>query len=45
LAKALNEQLHGGVTLLVKGSRSAGMEQVVAALRNDKHAGGSSDVA
>ena len=45
LAKALNEQLHGSVTLLVKGSRSAGMEQVVAALRNDKHAGGTSDAA
>ena len=45
LAKALNEQLHGGVTLLVKGSRSTGMEQVVAALRNDKHAGGTSDAA
>jgi UDP-N-acetylmuramoyl-tripeptide--D-alanyl-D-alanine ligase len=45
LAKALNEQLHGGVTLLVKGSRSAGMEQVVAALRNDKHTGGPSDAA
>jgi UDP-N-acetylmuramoyl-tripeptide--D-alanyl-D-alanine ligase len=45
LAKALNEGLHGGVTLLVKGSRSAGMEQVVAALRNDKHAGGTADVA
>ena len=45
LAKALNEKLHSGVTLLVKGSRSAGMEQVVAALRNDKHAGGTSDAA
>jgi UDP-N-acetylmuramoyl-tripeptide--D-alanyl-D-alanine ligase len=45
LAKALNEELHGGVTLLVKGSRSAGMEQVVAALRNDKHTGGASDAA
>jgi UDP-N-acetylmuramoyl-tripeptide--D-alanyl-D-alanine ligase len=45
LAKALNEQLHGGVTLLVKGSRSAGMEQVVAALRNDKRAQGGSDAA
>lgn len=45
LAKALNEELHGGVTLLVKGSRSAGMEQVVVALRNDKRTGGASDAA
>jgi UDP-N-acetylmuramoyl-tripeptide--D-alanyl-D-alanine ligase len=32
LIVALRAQLHGGVTCLVKGSRSAGMEQVVAAL-------------
>ncbi|HEY9130119.1 MAG TPA: UDP-N-acetylmuramoyl-tripeptide--D-alanyl-D-alanine ligase [Dyella sp.] len=45
LAKALNEALHGGVTLLVKGSRSAGMEQVIAVLRDGKHAGGAPDAA
>jgi UDP-N-acetylmuramoyl-tripeptide--D-alanyl-D-alanine ligase len=33
LIAALRAQLLGGVTCLVKGSRSAGMEQVVAALR------------
>ncbi|MFC5582996.1 UDP-N-acetylmuramoyl-tripeptide--D-alanyl-D-alanine ligase [Rhodanobacter terrae] len=32
LIVALHAQLHAGVTCLVKGSRSAGMEQVVAAL-------------
>ncbi|MEO7072621.1 MAG: UDP-N-acetylmuramoyl-tripeptide--D-alanyl-D-alanine ligase [Rhodanobacter sp.] len=32
LIAALRGQLHAGVTCLVKGSRSAGMEQVVAAL-------------
>ncbi len=32
LVAALRAQLHPGVTCLVKGSRSAGMEQVVAAL-------------
>lgn len=32
LIAALQAQLHAGVTCLVKGSRSAGMEQVVAAL-------------
>jgi UDP-N-acetylmuramoyl-tripeptide--D-alanyl-D-alanine ligase len=36
LIASLKQHLHGGVTCLVKGSRSAGMEQVVAALRNDK---------
>ncbi|HEX7816238.1 UDP-N-acetylmuramoyl-tripeptide--D-alanyl-D-alanine ligase [Dyella sp.] len=34
LAKALSDALHRGVTVLVKGSRSAGMEQVVASLRD-----------
>lgn len=29
---ALQAQVHGGVTVLIKGSRSAGLEQVVAAL-------------
>ncbi|MHB1057799.1 MAG: UDP-N-acetylmuramoyl-tripeptide--D-alanyl-D-alanine ligase [Rhodanobacter sp.] len=38
LIAALQAQLHAGVTCLVKGSRSAGMEQVVAALGG--HAGG-----
>lgn len=33
LAASLARQLHAGVTCLVKGSRSAGMEQVVAALK------------
>jgi len=32
LIAALKNQLHDGVTCLIKGSRSAGMEQVVAAL-------------
>ena len=36
LAVALGQQLHGGVTCLIKGSRSAGMDQVVAVLRNNK---------
>ena len=40
LIAALQAQLHAGVTCLVKGSRSAGMEQVVAAIakRGDIHA-------
>ncbi|GAB2556567.1 UDP-N-acetylmuramoyl-tripeptide--D-alanyl-D-alanine ligase [Rhodanobacter koreensis] len=50
LVAALQAQLHGGVTCLVKGSRSAGMEQVVAALGGhpghaDKNKGGASDAA
>jgi len=42
LIAALQEHLHRGVTCLVKGSRSAGMEQVVAALTGepDKNNGG-----
>jgi UDP-N-acetylmuramoyl-tripeptide--D-alanyl-D-alanine ligase len=36
LIAALQEQLHAGVTCLVKGSHSAGMEHVVAALRQPK---------
>ncbi|MEO5828962.1 MAG: UDP-N-acetylmuramoyl-tripeptide--D-alanyl-D-alanine ligase [Rhodanobacter sp.] len=42
LIVALQTQLHAGVTCLVKGSRSAGMEQVVAALQGgtDKNNGG-----
>jgi UDP-N-acetylmuramoyl-tripeptide--D-alanyl-D-alanine ligase len=48
LIAALQTQLHAGVTCLVKGSRSAGMEQVVAALgghpgQADKNKGGASD--
>ena len=50
LIAALQTQLHGGVTCLVKGSRSAGMEQVVAALGRhrvhaDKNQGGASHAA
>jgi UDP-N-acetylmuramoyl-tripeptide--D-alanyl-D-alanine ligase len=46
LAAALKQQLHGGVTCLVKGSRSAGMDQVVVALRDHKGNGeGTSDAA
>lgn len=46
LATALKQQLHGGVTCLVKGSRSAGMDQVVVALRDHKGNGeGTSDAA
>jgi UDP-N-acetylmuramoyl-tripeptide--D-alanyl-D-alanine ligase len=41
LIAALTGQLHGGVTCLVKGSRSAGMEQVVAALRHSQGEGAS----
>jgi UDP-N-acetylmuramoyl-tripeptide--D-alanyl-D-alanine ligase len=50
LIAALRTQLHEGVTCLVKGSRSAGMEQVVAALGGHpghagKNEGGASDAA
>jgi UDP-N-acetylmuramoyl-tripeptide--D-alanyl-D-alanine ligase len=46
LAGALKQQLHGGVTCLIKGSRSAGMDQVVVALRdNKKKEEGASDAA
>jgi UDP-N-acetylmuramoyl-tripeptide--D-alanyl-D-alanine ligase len=50
LTVALQAQLHDGVTCLVKGSRSAGMEQVVAALGSrpghaDEHRGRASDAA
>ncbi len=41
LTAALKHQLHDGVTCLIKGSRSAGMEQVVAALGD--HADGSAE--
>ena len=50
LIATLQTQLHAGVTCLVKGSRSAGMEQVVAALGGhpghvDRDQGGASDAA
>lgn len=46
LTAELKQQLHGGVTCLIKGSRSAGMDQVVAALRGSKGNGeGASDAA
>ncbi|CAM5349996.1 UDP-N-acetylmuramoyl-tripeptide--D-alanyl-D-alanine ligase [Rhodanobacter lindaniclasticus] len=45
LIAALRAQLHAGVTCLVKGSRSAGMEQVVAALAADPEHGGATDAA
>ncbi|HEX5304996.1 MAG TPA: UDP-N-acetylmuramoyl-tripeptide--D-alanyl-D-alanine ligase [Dyella sp.] len=40
LADALRPLLHPGVTCLVKGSRSAGMDQVVSALRPQDDRGG-----
>jgi UDP-N-acetylmuramoyl-tripeptide--D-alanyl-D-alanine ligase len=40
LAASLARQLHGGITVLVKGSRSAGMEQVVSLLKERTHASG-----
>jgi UDP-N-acetylmuramoyl-tripeptide--D-alanyl-D-alanine ligase len=43
LIAALRGQLHDGVTCLVKGSRSAGMEHVVNALAHDQ--GGATDAA
>ncbi len=46
LIVAVRARLHGGVTCLVKGSHSAGMEQVVAALRNpEQPQEGASDAA
>jgi UDP-N-acetylmuramoyl-tripeptide--D-alanyl-D-alanine ligase len=47
LIAVLQSQLHAGVTCLVKGSRSAGMEQVVVALGGnaDTKKGGASDAA
>lgn len=45
LIAALRARLHSGVTVLVKGSHSAGMEQVVAALRNPVQQEGASDAA
>jgi UDP-N-acetylmuramoyl-tripeptide--D-alanyl-D-alanine ligase len=46
LIDALRAQLHAGVTCLIKGSRSAAMERVVAALTHDNnHKGTATDVA
>ncbi|MGB3268924.1 MAG: UDP-N-acetylmuramoyl-tripeptide--D-alanyl-D-alanine ligase, partial [Rhodanobacter sp.] len=45
LIDALRAQLHAGVTCLVKGSRSAGMEQVVEALVAQPARGGATDAA
>jgi UDP-N-acetylmuramoyl-tripeptide--D-alanyl-D-alanine ligase len=51
LIAALRAQLHAGVTCLFKGSRSAGMERVLAALDDDAaaqvvpHEGGAPHVA
>jgi len=45
LLAALRAQLHPGVTCLVKGSHSAGMETVVAALRGAGRKEGSADAA
>ena len=45
LIDTLRAQLHAGVTCLVKGSRSAGMEQVVAALVAGPAHGGATDAA
>ncbi|MEO8809391.1 MAG: UDP-N-acetylmuramoyl-tripeptide--D-alanyl-D-alanine ligase [Rhodanobacter sp.] len=45
LIAALRAQLHPGVALLVKGSRSAGMEQVVTALVADDVEGGACNAA
>jgi UDP-N-acetylmuramoyl-tripeptide--D-alanyl-D-alanine ligase len=45
LIAVLQAQLHAGVTCLVKGSRSAGMEQVVEALAVEPAHGGATDAA
>lgn len=45
LLAALQADLHDGVTCLVKGSHSAGMERVVAALRRHAHGEGATDAA
>jgi UDP-N-acetylmuramoyl-tripeptide--D-alanyl-D-alanine ligase len=45
LIASLAQQLHRGITCLVKGSRSAGMEQVVAALRPHRHEEGAGHAA
>lgn len=45
LIDALRAELHAGVSCLIKGSRSAAMERVVAALTHDNHKGTATDVA
>jgi UDP-N-acetylmuramoyl-tripeptide--D-alanyl-D-alanine ligase len=45
LVAALRPRLHGSVTCLIKGSHSAGMEQVVAALRKHEQREGATDAA
>jgi UDP-N-acetylmuramoyl-tripeptide--D-alanyl-D-alanine ligase len=45
LIAALQAQLRGGISCLIKGSRSAGMEQVVAALRQRHPTRSASDAA
>jgi UDP-N-acetylmuramoyl-tripeptide--D-alanyl-D-alanine ligase len=45
LAASLAGQVHAGVTCLVKGSRSAGMEQVVSSLKQLHASGGPVDAA
>ncbi|MEP7184909.1 MAG: UDP-N-acetylmuramoyl-tripeptide--D-alanyl-D-alanine ligase [Rhodanobacter sp.] len=50
LIDVLKTQIHAGVTCLIKGSRSAGMEQVATALADGErntgqHSGGTSDAA
>ncbi|MEW5834590.1 MAG: UDP-N-acetylmuramoyl-tripeptide--D-alanyl-D-alanine ligase [Pseudomonadota bacterium] len=45
LVAALQPLLHAGVTCLVKGSRSSGMDQVVAALRPPSERGGADHAA
>ena len=45
LIDALRAELHAGVTCLVKGSHSSGMDQVVAALKSAHPQGGAHDAA
>jgi UDP-N-acetylmuramoyl-tripeptide--D-alanyl-D-alanine ligase len=45
LIDALRAELHAGVSCLIKGSRSAAMDRVVAALTHDHHKGTATDVA
>ncbi|GLQ93047.1 UDP-N-acetylmuramoyl-tripeptide--D-alanyl-D-alanine ligase [Dyella acidisoli] len=45
LIDALRAQVHAGVTCLIKGSHSAGMEHVVTALKSSRPEGGAHDAA